>query len=324
MTNETKNSTLECMDDSFEMFRNFNNPELIIRKIPTGFSNLDKALGGGLCNGIHTICAQPGAGKTTFTLNIAVNMAKIGTPVIIISYEMPQKDLMTKMYSLISSELAPNGKGFSFDDIRTEKKLSATESKLYSKTCETIESSLCGKIYFLDGKKHNYKTYQIIDEIEMFVQNRKQAPLIIVDYLQTIALENESTSLKTNIENAMSALHNVADEYQLPIIAISAIAKQGSETLNMFSGAEAARIAYGSVTHWGLTDETTNPDAAYNTVKLELFKNRYGKKHIAPITFSFDGEHSRFTEFTEALKTKGKKTQTGVKGTARDTVKSAK
>ena len=324
MLNEIKKSNLECFDDSFGMFKDFNNPELIIRKIPTGFSNLDKALGGGLCNGIHTICAQPGAGKTTFTLNIAVNMAKVGTPVIMISYEMPKKDLMTKMYSLISSELSTNGKGFSFDDIRTEKKLSAAESKLYAKTCETVESNLRGKLYFLDGKKYNYKTYQIIDEIEMFVQNRKQAPLIIVDYLQTIALENESTSLKTNIENAMSALHNIADEYQLPIIAISAIAKQGSETLNMFSGAEAARIAYGSVTHWGLTDETTNPDAAYNTVKLELFKNRYGKKHIAPITFSFDGEHSRFTEFTEALKTKGKKTQTGVKGTARDTVKSAK
>ena len=83
----------------------------------------------------------------------------------------------------------------------------------------------------------------------------------------------------------MSALHNLADEYKLPIIAINAIAKQGSETLTMFSGAEAARIAYGIVTQWGLTDETKNLDAAYNTVKLELFKNRYGKRNIKPYPF---------------------------------------
>ena len=45
MTNETKTSTLECMDDSFEIFRDFNNPDLIIHKIPLGFDNLDKAIG---------------------------------------------------------------------------------------------------------------------------------------------------------------------------------------------------------------------------------------------------------------------------------------
>ena len=273
---------------------------------------------------VFAFYGKMGAGKTTFSLNIGVNVAKNGTPVIIISYEMPKKDLMTKIYSLVSSELSSNGKGFSFDDIRTEKKLTASEIKLYAKTCEIVESSLRGKIYFLDGKKYQYTTSQLINEIEMFIQDRHQSPLVIVDYLQMIALENESTSLKTNIENAMSALHNLADEYKLPIIAISAIAKQGSETLTMFSGAEAARIAYGSVTQWGLTDETKNPDAAYNTVKLELFKNRYGKKNIKPIIFSFDGEHSKFTEFVETPKAKSKKTQTGTKDTAKNTNKSAK
>ena len=90
---------------------------------------------------------------------------------------------------------------------------------------------------------------------------------------------------KIKIFHAMSALHNLADEYKLPIIAINAIAKQGSETLTMFSGAEAARIAYGIVTEWGLTDETKNLDATYNTVKLELFKNRYGKRNIKHYPF---------------------------------------
>lgn len=308
MSSELKHSNLESFDDFFEMFRDFNNPELIIQRTQTGFDNLDQALGGGLTAGIHTICAQPGVGKTTFALNIAVNVAKSGTPVIMVSYEMPKKDLLTKMYSLVSCEVAGNGKGFSFDDIRTVKKLTAAESKLYAKTWETVEATLRGKIYFLDGKKHKYKACQIVDEIKMFMENHQQVPMVIVDYLQIIELEHEMISLKTNIENAMSELQNVADEYQFPVIAISAIAKQGAETLNMFSGAESARIAYASVTHWGLIEESSDDDAAYKTVKLALFKNRYGKSH-APLMFSFDGEHSRFVEFKDSPKSKSRKTQ---------------
>jgi replicative DNA helicase len=308
MSETIKTSNVKMIDELFDMFRTPNNPELMIKKIPTGLSGLDRILGGGLTNGVHTLCAQPGAGKTTFALNIAMNVAINGMPAMIFSYEMPRDDLVTKMYSRISSELSQTGGGFSFDDIRTERKMTASEFKLYAKTADFAETNLRGRIAFLDGIKHKYKIGEIVDEIEMFVSEKQQAPLVIIDYLQMIAPENESISLKSNIEYAMSELHNIAEKHHLPVIAISAIAKQGADTLSLFSGAESARIAYGSVTHWGLTDETADSDAAYKTVRLDIFKNRYGRSG-AKMKFSFDGEHSRFTEFAEAKpqKAKGKK-----------------
>ena len=292
MLNKKQATNIEPISNFFPTFRNFNSPELQIQKISTGYPSLDEILGGGLATGVHTICAQPGVGKTTFALNIAVNAAKNGTPVIFLSYEMPKMDLITKIYSLISSQLSPNNGGFSFDDIRSEHKLTTSENKLYKKTCDFIESNFNDKIYFLDGVNHQYKINQIVNEIEAFMQNSQQAPLVIVDYIQMIAGE-DSVSLKTNIETAMSVFHNIADKYHFPILSISSIAKHGSDSLNMFSGAESARIAFGSVTHWGLTNMTKDDDALYKTVKLDLFKNRYGKSNTS-FNFSFDGEHSRF------------------------------
>lgn len=306
MLNEKQTSNLESINGIFEMFRDYNNPHLMIKKIPTGFQSLDDALGGGLIAGVHTICAQPGSGKTTFALNIAVNAVRSGTPVIYLSYEMPLLDLATKMYSLVSSELSQTNGGFSFDDIRTEKKLTSAESRLYKKTCDYIESNFCDKIYFLDGKKYRYKTAQIVNEIEMFITSKQQKPLVVVDYIQMIAQDEESASLKENIENAMLALHNIAEEYQFPVVSISAIAKQGSDSLNMFSGAESARIAFGSVTHCGLTIKNKGDEVTYKTVELKLFKNRYGKSDIA-INFCFDGAHSRFFEQKFVKKSKTKK-----------------
>lgn len=307
MCNEKQTSNLESFNDVLDMLQNLNNSELLISKIPTGFESLDKALGGGLVPGVHTICAQPGAGKTTFALNIAVNVAKNGTPVLFFSYEMSKLDLGTKMYSLLSNKISQDNGGFTFDDIRSERKLTASEIKLHEKTLAFAEANLKDKIYFLDGLKHKYKIDQIINEIEIFIRDKDQIPLVVIDYLQTVIPEDD-ISLKASIEHAMSALHNIADKYHFPVISISAIAKQGSDTLNMFSGAESARIAFGSVSHWGLTNITKDDDASYKTVKLELFKNRYGQSN-RPINFSFDGAHSSFTEFKELPKTKSKKTK---------------
>ena len=68
-------------------------------RYPTGFSELDKALAGGLGTGLHCIGAISSLGKTTFVLQMAENIASNGTPVILFSLEMRPEQLVAKTVS---------------------------------------------------------------------------------------------------------------------------------------------------------------------------------------------------------------------------------
>ena len=78
--------------------------------IPTGLKGLDNTLGGGLrVGGVHLFYGKTGHGKTQLVTQIAVNVARAGTPVGIISLEMPRRDLgrliVAQMSGLFRSHL---------------------------------------------------------------------------------------------------------------------------------------------------------------------------------------------------------------------------
>ncbi|MBC7326413.1 MAG: AAA family ATPase, partial [Moorella sp. (in: Bacteria)] len=54
--------------------------------LPSGITKLDKLLGG-FQPGLHLLAAEPGKGKTTFTLQVSAHVARAGFPVLFISFE---------------------------------------------------------------------------------------------------------------------------------------------------------------------------------------------------------------------------------------------
>ena len=306
MSNEKRIPHFKMINDYFDTFHELNNPKLVIQKIPSGFAAIDSIMNGGFTDGIHTFVAWPGSGKTTLALNIAINAIKAGTPVLYCSFEMPEYDLFSKIYSSVSCELSKNNSGFSFDDIRSERKRTASEIKLYGQTRDWIEANLNDKFGLSDFKDKKITSDDIVFEIESFIEYQQKKPLIIIDYLQTISPESGYVSTKENLDQAMMKLHGIAAKRHFPIIAISSISKQAStESLTMFSGAESARIAYSSISIWGLWEDPAKADntSAYKSIILKNFKNRYGRSGDI-LHFSFDGEHSKFIEFKETAKPK--------------------
>ena len=96
--------------------------------IPTGFDQLDEALDGGLFEGLYIIGAISSLGKTTFTLQIADQIAKSGEDVLIFSLEMSRSELMAKSISretLIQSSDIKTAKT-TIRDMRTTLKQSLT------------------------------------------------------------------------------------------------------------------------------------------------------------------------------------------------------
>ena len=74
--------------------------------IPTGFSNLDKILEGGLYEGLYIVGAISSLGKTTLITQIADQIAEAGEDVLIFSLEMArsEKELEIVLEELISGE----------------------------------------------------------------------------------------------------------------------------------------------------------------------------------------------------------------------------
>ena len=296
---------IEMIDDYVDRFSSANHPDLMIKKFPTGFEVIDRVMNGGLTAGVHTIVAQPGIGKRTFTLNLAVNMAKNNIPVLFFSFEMPTLDLVTKSYSLVSSQLAKGGEGITFDDFRTERKWTPAETKLRNQTNDWVKAQLMQKIGFIDCKQTTVTADMIAKTIEHFIQTKHQLPLVVIDYLQLIGMDSSYATQKDNLDRAMKTFIGLVDKYSFPLIAISAIAKQNADSLSLFSASETSRIAYSSVSVLGLESKEGN-DVAYTSVNVKVLKNRYGQKPT-DITLSFDGRYSRFFEFKPVKSTKGKK-----------------
>ena len=80
-------------------FRNFIESAAKRPILSTGFYDIDKALGGGLHTGLYVLGAVSSLGKTTFTLQIADNLAKADTDVLFFSLEQSKFELMAKSIS---------------------------------------------------------------------------------------------------------------------------------------------------------------------------------------------------------------------------------
>ena len=304
MSNEKRTPKFKMINSRFGMFQSLNQPERILHKVPTGFESIDAITNGGFTEGVHTFVAQPGSGKSTLALNIALNAMKADVPVLFCSFEMPEEDLLSKIYSMVSCEFAKNGNGFSFDDLRSERKRTSAEIKLFDQTKAWVETNLDNKLGLEDFTDNKITVDDILFEAQAFIEYQQKKPLVIVDYLQTIASDGNYVSTKENLDQIMLKLHSLATKHHFPIIAISSISKQSStESLTMFSGAESARIAYSSVSVWGLWEDPDKAghDSAYKSIILKNFKNRYGQSGTSS-HLNFDGEHSRFFEFKEIVK----------------------
>lgn len=71
--------------------------------VPTGIPGLDRALGGGLRgNEVTVVGARTGVGKSAFACWIAVQAAQAGKRVLYVSREMPSKDIMARLVSVVS------------------------------------------------------------------------------------------------------------------------------------------------------------------------------------------------------------------------------
>ena len=102
--------------------RYVNSLKSTFNKLPTGFSEIDKHINGGvLANGkcLSIVTAPTNMGKSIMLGNIAVNAAKAGKNVLIISLEMSEEVYAGRIYSALY-DLPINSLNFMTEELKTE------------------------------------------------------------------------------------------------------------------------------------------------------------------------------------------------------------
>lgn len=285
-----KNSTANYID-SF-----INGIDIDTLCIPTGFEKLDKVLEGGLYEGFYVIGAVSSLGKTTFTMQLADQIAQAGTDILIFSLEMGRTELMAKSISrhTLTRTLATGG---DIANAKTDRGI--TTGKRYKDYNETelqlikdsiTDYSTYAQHIFISEGVGDIGIEKIKETIQKHIRFTGNKPVVIIDYLQILAPYSEKMTDKQNTDKAVLELKRISRDLKLPVIAISSFNRdsyKGNNEASMASFKESGAIEYTSDILIALQPQKAGKDGyseekemAKSTRELELkvLKNRHGKR----------------------------------------------
>ncbi len=230
--------------------------------IPTGFPELDKLLDGGLYEGLYVIGAISSLGKTTYSLQIADNIAKQGHDVLFFSLEMARSELMAKSISretietiLSSGGCVSNAK--TTRGITTGKKwetYSDAEMDLIATAISNYEE-YSENMYIFEGIG-DIGIDSIVEQVKRHIQITKRKPTVFIDYLQILAPSNERSTDKQNTDKATLELKRLSRDFKIPVWAISSFNRDNyTQPVNTASFKESGAIEYSSDVLIGLQHE---------------------------------------------------------------------
>lgn len=176
-------------------------------RIQTGFDYLDKAIGGGIREGIYVLGGAPSAGKTTFCLQIASSIAQQGQDVFLFSYEMTSAEIEAK--NVVRTHcLSPKGKVLltTNDVLRGEIFKDPGKGKAYQDASAKMRD-VNKHLFFYSNDTITVKV--IKDEVQRYIDKLHRTPVIIIDYLQMIPPTSERFTDKQNVDSIMLTLRQL-------------------------------------------------------------------------------------------------------------------
>ena len=248
--------------NALELLDYFKNIESIAPayEVGTGFPELDKNLYGGLHEGLYIIGAISSLGKTTFSLQLADQVAKSGNDVIFFSLEMSKHEIIAKSISRYTYEIAgervvaPSFKRVAKDtqhilNGRRYSEYAEVEKQTIREAIEKYENQVAPNLYIYEGR---YKGERLTAEhIRQIVANHIEAtgkkPLIIIDYLQILAPANDRSTDKQATDENVFCLKEISRDYNIPVFAISSFNRENyTAPVSMQSFKESGAIEYSS------------------------------------------------------------------------------
>ena len=180
--------------------------------IPTGFRLLDTVLTGLGRGDLIILAARPGMGKTSFALNVALNVAKAsGKAVAVFSLEMSKEQLVTRVLS--NEALVENGRLISGNLRESDWVKIAEAASTLSRTDIKIDDNPLLTVADMNAK----------------CRRIENLGLVVIDYLQLMTSAGGKGYSGENRQQAVSDISRMlkimAKELQVPVLCLSQLSR---------------------------------------------------------------------------------------------------
>ncbi len=181
--------------------------------VMTGFSGIDRILSGMGKSDLVLIGARPGMGKTSFALNIAINVAqKTQKEVCIFSLEMSAEQIATRMLSIESMVTSNHFRSGEISDDDWQK-IGAAAGKLTG--CDIlIDDSTGATVTNMRAKLRREQN------------KKKEIGLVVIDYLQLMQSEKRIDNRVQEIGDISRSLKLLAKDFNVPVICCAQLSRK--------------------------------------------------------------------------------------------------
>jgi len=238
--------------------------------ISTGFRLLDYYLGGYRPESLNILAGRPGAGKTSFALQLALNILFQQIPVRIWSLEMSAEQLLAKLIANLS-EVDPNR---SKDGLITEAEFDLMEQARYRLTKLPL---------FISDASH-----VTVDRIT--AQHRRDLVkhgqcMVVIDYLQLIRSTDRKLSREQQISTMSRDLKCLFKDTKTQGIVLSQLNRNSDQS---------AEPKLSDLRESGAIEQDADTVMfIYGEGQVKLGKNRHGSE--GKLTMNFNKPISKFT-----------------------------
>lgn len=259
------------------------------KEVKTGFSNLDNKIGS-LYPGLYAIGAISSLGKTTFTHQIADQIAAAGHDVLFFSLEQSRFELASKSIARLTAQAniqtASNALSIRKGDIfGTGSEKETAVLKAY----QDYKRAVGDKISIIEG---NFDTNidTIKRKVEAYIKNNGVKPIVIIDYLQVIQNDPaQKVTTREAIDITVTELKRLSRDKDIVVIVISSLNRNNYlSPIDFESFKESGGIEYTSDVVWGLQLQAMNND---------IFNKEKGLKEKRELVRTAKAENPRKIEF---------------------------
>ena len=261
-----------------------------MRGIPTGYTDLDRLLGGIQRSDLVVLAARPSCGKTSFALDIARQAAvKSKVPVGIFSLEMSKEQLVDRM---ICAEANVN-----LWNLRNGKLSSDGTQDDFARIGHALGTLSESQIYIDDTASINVME---IRTKARRLQMDQGLGMLIVDYLQLMEGRAGSGNMDNRtqeIAQITRGLKSIARELNIPVIALSQLSRQVElskpaipklahlrESGSIEQDADVVMFIYRKAVDKNYRIEDLSPEER-NTAEIHVAKHRNGPTGISRLFF---------------------------------------
>lgn len=215
-----------------------------LKAVSTGFSALDKTLGGGFLSGLVVVSGAPSEGKSALVMQIAEHIANQQKKnLLVFNFEMSSMQLMARSLSRISYECSTPEtvqNAFTAQEVMTLNGNSVDGRKAcFDLACKKYVE-ISGRQFF--SSRPSPTIEEMIQECERFIDQTGSVPIVVVDYLQLLNVRN---NMADGMKDVTLALKRFAIEYDTIVIAVSSVNRVSqSSGLSMGSSYGSGFIEY--------------------------------------------------------------------------------